>query len=83
MRIILKRNFPWFPVVLAAGWVLMMSLAIPELEWFAAASASFGPPGASGAKAVSPASTAVKVPIRVAPCAAATLAPVSPHVSAR
>jgi len=77
MRIILKRNFPWFPVVLAAGWVLMMSLAIPELEWFAAASASFGPPGASVAKAVSPASTAV------APCAAAALAPVSPHVSAR
>jgi len=83
MRIVLKRSFPWFPVVLAAGWVLMMSLAIPELEWFAAASASFRPPVTSVTKAVSPASTAVKVPIRVAPCAAAALAPVSPHVSAR
>lgn len=84
MRIILKRGFPWFPVVLAAGWVLMMSLAIPELEWFAATSASFGRSVTSVAKAVSPAATAVKVPIRVAPCAAAALAaPVSPHVSAR
>jgi len=83
MRLILKRRFPWFPVVLAAGWVLMMSLAIPELEWFAATSASFGRSVTSVAKAVSPAATAVKVPIRVAPCAAAALAPVSPHVSAR
>jgi len=83
MRIILKRNFPWFPLVLAAGWVLMMSLAIPELEWFAAASAAFGRPVASVAKAVSPATPAVKAPMRVAHCAATSLAPVSPHVSAR
>jgi hypothetical protein len=83
MRIILKRSFPWFPVVLAAGWVLMMSLAIPELEWFAATSASLGRSVTSAAKAVSPATAAVKVPILAAPCRAAALAPDSAAVSAR
>jgi len=41
MHIILKRSFPWFPMVLAAGWIVMVGLAISDLAWFAAASASF------------------------------------------
>ena len=36
-----KRSFPWFPLVLAIGWMLMMSLAVRDLAWFAAAAASF------------------------------------------
>jgi hypothetical protein len=42
MQIRLKRGFPWFPVVLAAGWSLMMVLTIQDLAWFANASPSFG-----------------------------------------
>ena len=76
MHIILKRSFPWFPVVLAAGWILMMSLAIRDLAWFAAASASFDGRStvASARKAVPPA-RAVKMPIGVTPCAAAAIVP--------
>jgi hypothetical protein len=76
MHMILKRSFPWFPVVLAAGWILMMGLAIRELAWFAAASASFDGRStvASAPKAVPPA-TAIKIPIAVTPCAAAGIAP--------
>jgi hypothetical protein len=75
MRIILKRSFPWFPVVLAAGWILMMSLAVRDLAWFAAASASLDGRStvASAPKAVSPAR--VRMPIGVTPCAAAAFAP--------
>jgi len=76
MRIILKRSFPWFPVVLATGWILMMSLAVRDLAWFAAASSSFDGRStvASAPKAV-PAATTVKMPIGVTPCAAAAIAP--------
>ena len=76
MQIIVKRRFPWFPVVLAAGWVLMMSLAVRDLAWFAAASASFDGRStvASAPKAV-PSPTAVKMPMGVTPCAAAAIAP--------
>jgi len=77
MHIILKRSFPWFPMVLAAGWIVMVGLAISDLAWFAAASASFGgrPTAASALKAVPAAGTAVKVPVGVAPCTAAAIAP--------
>ena len=76
MQIILKRGFPWFPVILATGWVSMMGLAIRDLAWFAAASESFNGRStvASALKAVPPA-TAVKMPIGVTPCTAAAIAP--------
>src|SRR5207302_992497 len=31
MVITVRRNYPWFPVALAIGWVLMMSLAVRDL----------------------------------------------------
>jgi hypothetical protein len=74
MRIILRESFPWFPVVLAAGWILMMGLATRDLAWFAAASASLDGRStvASAPKGVSP---MVKKPVGVTPCAAAAIAP--------
>jgi len=35
MDIVLKRSFPWFPVVLAAGWMLMTILTVRDLAGFA------------------------------------------------
>jgi len=77
MQIRLKRGFPWFPVVLAAGWISMMALAIHDLAWFAASGASLDghrSTVALAAKAV-PSATAVSLPIGGRPCAAAAIAP--------
>jgi len=75
MRINLKRSFPWFPVVLTAGWISMMSLAVRDLAWFAAAGASLDGRSnvASAPEAVSPA--IVRMPTGVISCAAAAIAP--------
>ena len=77
MVITVRRNFPWFPVALAIGWVLMMSLAVRDLGWFARFSSALGDhvrPTAS-ANPLSSAS-AVKTPLATSPCAAA-IAPVT------
>ena len=77
MVITVRRNFPWFPVALAIGWVLMMSLTVRDLGWFARFSSALGDhvrPTAS-ANPLSSAS-AVKTPLATSPCAAA-IAPVT------
>ena len=83
MVIIVRRSFPWFPVALAVGWALMLSLALRDLTWFAAAGASLD--GQTGISAVMPIATAapIKIPVGVAPCAAAAIAPISRPISAR
>src|SRR5436190_1896750 len=77
MVITVRRNFPWFPVALAIGWVLMMSLTVRDLGWFARFSSGLEDPAGPTATAnpVSPAS-AVKTPLATSPCAAA-IAPVT------
>ena len=76
MRKALRRTVPWFPLVLAVGWILMVSLAIAEMASFAAATASLASTEASApANAVPHATTTVTVPVKVAPSAAAAIAP--------
>ncbi len=76
------RSVPWFPLVLAVGWILMVSLAMVEMASFAAATASLGSRVASApANAVPPATTKATVPVKVAPAAAAAaIAPPTPTV---
>ena len=72
MVITVRRNFPWFPVALAIGWVLMMSLAVRDLGWFARFSSALGDPAQPTATANSASSAAaVKMPLGTSPCAAA------------
>jgi hypothetical protein len=72
MVITVRRNYPWFPVALAIGWVLMMSLAVRDLGWFAGFSSTLGDHGRPMATVNSASSAAaVKTPIDRAPCAAA------------
>ena len=80
MVITVRRNFPWFPVALAIGWVLMMSLTVRDLGWFAGFSSGLGDHVRATATAnpVSSAS-AVKTPLATSPCAAA-IAPVSGQI---
>jgi len=77
MVITVRRNYPWFPVALAIGWVLMMSLAVRDLGWFARFSSASGNPAQPTAAANSASSAAaVKTPLGTSPCAAA-IAPLS------
>jgi hypothetical protein len=71
MVITVRRNYPWFPVALAIGWVLMMSLAVRDLGWFARFSSALGDPEQPTATANSASSAAVKTPLGTSPCAAA------------
>jgi len=76
MIIVVRRSFPWFPVALAAGWILMMSLAVRDLAWFSAASMSFGDRTTPASSSVAvPAGKAVKPGVGLAPCAAAAITP--------
>jgi hypothetical protein len=72
MVITVRRNYPWFPVALAIGWVLMMSLAVRDLGWFARFSSALGDRAQSTATANGASSAAaIKTPLGTSPCAAA------------
>jgi hypothetical protein len=72
MVITVRRNFPWFPVALAIGWVLMMSLTVRDLGWFARFSSALGDPIRPTATAHPVSSAApIKTPLATSPCAAA------------
>ena len=77
MVMTVRRNYPWFPVALAIGWVLMMSLAVRDLGWFARFSSALGNHAQPTAAANSASfAAAVKAPLGTSPCAAA-IAPLS------
>ena len=77
MVITVRRNFPWFPVALAIGWVLMMSLAVRDLGWFVRFSSALGDHVRPTATANPvPSAATVKTPLTTSPCAAA-IAPVT------
>ena len=71
MHIVVRRSVPWFPLVLAAGWVLMLSLALRDLSWFAGASFD----GYARPPVVSKSISSAAARSNVAPCSAAVLAP--------
>jgi hypothetical protein len=76
MLIRVRRSFPWFPILLVAGWGLMMSLAIRDLAWFAAAGASLESrlsPVTVPDRA--PPAAAIKLRVPATPCTAAAIVP--------
>ena len=77
MVIVVRRSFPFFPVLLAIGWVLMMSLSLRDLAWFAAAGASFDnqPPRGMAVDGAS-AGRASRIPIGPARRTATLISPV-------
>ena len=72
MQIVVRRSVPWFPLVLAAAWVLMLGLALRDLAWFAEASFESHSRPAVVSRML-PSSAAAKK--KVAPCPAAAIAP--------
>lgn len=72
MQIVVRRSVPWFPLVLAAAWVLMLGLAVRDLAWFAGASfESHSRPAA--VSRMLPSSAAARK--KVVPCSDAAIAP--------
>jgi len=72
MQIVVRRSVPWFPLVLAAGWLFMLSLALRDLSWFATASFESPPDVRAPSRTAPPAPARTKL----TSCPAAALVPV-------
>ena len=71
MVLTVRRNFPWFPMALAIGWVLMMGLTVRDLGWFARFSSALGNHvGPTATATPVPSAATVKTPLATSPCAA-------------